>query len=172
MRRGIVPVTWNIKEFHELNYKDDLLQYTQPELAEEYISAGHQPNAIGVSNYFEPNPMPNGVEDVRQYFNDQQFTNVDIAVNLFKPGMYLPYHRDLYGNYKKRNHVNSSQSVVRIIVMLENHSPGQMIHIKDRVYSDWDAGMWFSWEEQEKHTFYNLSTVPRYALQVTATRSL
>jgi len=78
----------------------------------------------------------------------------------------LPVHTDLYGAYKK-HHGLTNETIYRYIVMLEDGVDGQISIIGDQVYTLWEAGDVFGWKDSEKHTFINLSTEDRYAVQLT-----
>jgi hypothetical protein len=91
---------------------------------------------------------------------------VCIAVNHFKPGQYLPIHVDLYTKFIEMTGAEP-KNVMRCIVMLEDSQPGQIIQIDDECHGKWKAGDCFYWRYNTPHAFYNMSTVSRYAVQVT-----
>lgn len=162
MITGHLDPNWNSDDFVSLQYKKDTIK-TYCEL-ENYVSSGHNRNSIVLYNYFEPAPMPSGVKDVKQYFQTD-YKNVGIAVNLFTPGCYVPDHFDLYQKYKEFYEINGP--VCRFIVMLDDHVAGQMLSIDGNVITNWCAGDYFGWQDAQSHAFYNMSTVNRYAIQVT-----
>jgi hypothetical protein len=162
---GHIHPSWNIESFYNLDYKLDV--YKDSNLINDYEESGHYREEMKLYNVFEPSYIPNVVyKIVLPEFNF--ITNISLAVNLFKPGQYLPYHKDIYGKYKDLHNL-TNESIIRIIVMLENGMPGQILEVGDKIYSRWKAGDWFGWINDEKHASYNFSNQDRYALQITGT---
>lgn len=158
----IVP-KWSIDDYKKLDYKLD--KHKADEDNQRYIEAGHLPESLTLFNYFEPNPMPESIEYIKNHFT--KLKNISVAVNLFKPGQYMPIHFDRFGTYKRINNLNKNSSICRYMVMLEDSEPGQMLQIGDSVYNNWHAGRVYGWCNNSLHTFYNLSTKNRYAVQIT-----
>jgi hypothetical protein len=160
---NIEPV-WNMERYRALDYKLD--HHKDTDLTQRYLDAGHSAEAMTLYNYFEPNPMPPSIEYICSYFTELK--NVSVAVNLFKPGTYLPVHVDLYKAYKKHHNL-TNEIIYRYVIMLEDGVDGQIISVGDDIYTKWEAGDVFGWKDCDKHTFYNLSTEDRYAVQLTGT---
>lgn len=159
---GHINFNLNINEFANLNYNEATID---PSVHKEYIAAGHHLDTMVLYNYFEPNPMPACVETVREHFS---FLHpCSIAVNLCKPGQYLPLHSDFYKKWMQVFDIDDIDRIQRYIVMLEDSVPGQMLQIVDTVYSTWKQGDYFGWTGSTEHAIYNMSKVNRYALQVT-----
>lgn len=154
---------WDIKEFHNLEYL--YAEHKNQALVDNYISSGHSKKHLSLYNYFEPNPMPSCVyEYIKPKFNF--LDKIAFAVNFFKPGQYLPLHVDLFGKYIELHNVKY-EDVSRWVLMLEDCVPGQMLQIEKNVYGNWKAGDCFGWKSSEKHAFYNMSMIGRYAMQIT-----
>ena len=142
-----------------------LTTYKNKNIINQYTNVGHNEEMISLYNYHEPNPMPKCVyEYIKPHFNF--LDNLALAVNYFKPGQYLPLHSDLYEKYIKVYEVNP-KNIVRVILMLEDSSPGQILQIMDKCISHWKSGDFFWWENKDLHAFYNFSLKDRYAIQVT-----
>jgi len=157
---------WDIKEFHNLDYV--LATHKDTRLVNEYLWSGHSRTHLSLYNYFEPNSMPSCVyEHIKPKFNFLE--KVGIAVNLFKPGQYLPMHTDIFGKYLQI-HNAKFEDVERWVVMLEDCVPGQMLQIEKDVFGHWKAGDCFGWKCSENHAFYNMSMINRYAMQITGVR--
>ena len=158
---------WNIEEFKTLEYKYDT--HKDSALLDKYESLGHSRNNMTLYNYFEPNLFPTCVRDsiIPQF----SMSNVSVAVNMFKPGQYLPMHVDLFERYRQVHGLDKSVRIVRTIVMLEDSEPGQISQVCDQTIGNWSAGFWLQWEESDLHAFYNFSMKDRYALQITGTIS-
>lgn len=164
--QGHIDPQWNIEDFKNLQYKFDT--HKDSNLLELYQTSGHDIAAMTLYNYFEPEPMPSALDDhITPSFSF--LDNLAVAINLFKPGQYLPYHKDLYQKYRQYHSVED-RSIMRCILMLEDGVPGQILEIGKQVYSCWSSGDWFSWVDEENHAFYNFSTANRYAVQITGTR--
>lgn len=159
---------WDIEEFKSLNYKQ--AAYKGSDLIDLYIDAGHSKESVKLYNYFEPNPMPYGVHEyIKPHFNF--LSHLSIAVNLFNPGQFIPRHSDRYDKYKELHNLKSINNITRIVVMLEDGLPGQILEVENKVYSFWKAGDCFGWSGPTPHAFYNFSTAKRYAMQITGVLS-
>jgi hypothetical protein len=165
---GHIHPQWNIEDFKTLAYKYDT--HKDSKLLDQYEQLGHSRSNMTLYNYFEPNPMPVSIrDDILNNF--PQLTNVSIAVNLFKPGQYLPTHVDLFEKYRSVHGLDKSADVARVIVMLEDSESGQISQACNQTFGEWNAGFWLQWEESDPHAFYNFSMKDRYAVQITGTIS-
>lgn len=157
---------WNIEEYKNLNYKLD--KHKEEQDNKRYIEAGHLPESLSLYNYFEPNTMPSSIEYIKSHFT--QIKKISIAINLFKPGQYMPIHYDRFDAYKKINNIAKNVSICRYMVMLEDNQPGQMLQIGCTIYNKWSSGDVYGWCNKDLHSFYNLSLHNRYAVQITGTQ--
>ena len=85
---------------------------------------------------------------VYEYIKPNIFLRKFVAVNLFKPGQYLPIHTDIFGRYLTI-HDTKFEDVERWIVMLEDCVPGQMLQIEKNVFGHWKAGDCFGFNVQK-----------------------
>jgi hypothetical protein len=154
---------WDLREFRDLRYS--LNCYRDAGVIDQYVAAGHSRHSMRLWTYYDPQPMPAGVETVRQRFQEI-LDSVTVAVNLFVVGQYVPPHSDLYGRYNELFNPQG-RDILRAMVMLEPGVPGQILEIGDQCYSSWRAGDVFWWRDQDQHAFYNMSLQDRYALQIT-----
>lgn len=162
LRFKIKP-NWDITEFYNLDYF--LTTHKDYDLVDKYVSCGHDKSHMTLYNCQEPNFMPTFLHDyVKPKFHF--LNNVAVAVNLFKPGKYLPVHTDPLETYTKIYDVKI-EKIVRYILMLEDSSPGQIIQIEGDCFGKWKAGDCFGWRGPQPHAFYNFSMKDRYAIQVT-----
>jgi hypothetical protein len=152
----------DISQFANLNYNKATIDQTY---LSRYLAAGHNENQIVLYNYFEPNPMPQVVDEIKQHFSF--LSPLSIAVNYCQPGQYLPLHSDLYKKWAEVFNVKEVGDIKRYIVMLEDHVPGQMLAVGNDVYTEWQSGDYFGWQGVTQHAIYNLSLKDRYAVQVT-----
>ncbi|MDA7834230.1 hypothetical protein N9A25_00345 [bacterium] len=155
-----VPVSWDTNDLSNLDY--NIGSITTPEL---YKEAGHCMSSLQIHNYFEPNPMPEGVLDVKKYFNF--LDHCTLAINMLAPGEYLPMHSDAYKAWMKVFNVTSVDRIFRAVIMVEDRKFGQFNEVGDEVISNWKAGDCISWLGTTRHSAYNFNTVPRYAIQLT-----
>lgn len=164
---NITP-NWNISEFYNLDYKLD--KHKDQNLIDQYLNIGYAESSLTLYNYFEPNKMP---ECVYSYIKPKFsfLDKISMAINLFKPGQFIPHHCDFYQRYKTSNNINSSKNIVRCILMLEDGMPGQILEVKGLTYTMWEAGRCFFWQNNEPHAFYNFSLKNRYAIQITGVKN-
>lgn len=168
MKISHITPKWNIEDFKSLAYSKSC--YRDKELINHYISAGHTPESLTLYNYFEPNWMPECVDNyIRPTFSF--LDKLSVAVNLFKIGQFIPQHADRYDRYREVNNVSNIHNIVRYIIMLEDGLPGQIIEINNQLFTLWKAGDCYSWQGETPHAFYNFSDTDRYALQLTGVKS-
>jgi hypothetical protein len=163
MKLPTIKKNWDIQDFYNLDYV--LTTHKDQQLLDQYQQSGHQKDSMTLYNCHQPRYMPPAVFDVIQpHFNFLSHTG--LAVNLFRPGQYLPLHVDRFGRYIDVFGADL-EKIVRYMVMLEDSAPGQILQINNQCYSTWSAGDCFGWRSQESHAFYNFSMQDRYAIQVT-----
>ena len=161
---GQLKLNVDISEFQKLNYNKATITR---EYLNKYGVSGHNLSNITIWNYFEPNPMPDVVYQIKDHFD---YDVCSVAVNLTKPGDYLPLHSDRYERWMEVFEVDNVEKIYRHIVMLEDCVPGQMIQIHKNVYTSWSCGSFYGWRGTAQHAIYNFSTENRYAIQVTGIR--
>lgn len=162
-----IPVTWNLDEVAALDFKKD--HHKDLEMIDRYIKSGHESSKMIIFNYWEPNPMPAGICDVKQFF--PELDHAAVAVHKTPPGCYLPLHHDLYGKYRETHGLHKDRSITRVIIMLTHSEPGQMLQVDEKTYGQWTAGQVFSWQDQTSHAIYNFSMSDRFAVQITGVMS-
>lgn len=156
----------DLQSYVDLDYKLDYIK--DQALTAKYIARGHLEDRMTMFNYFENNVMPQTALEIKDRFT--WLRDKVVAVNLLRPGQYLPLHGDLYGRYRFIMDLDQ-EPIQRWIVMLHDCVPGQMIQIQKQVWGDWQAGDCFGWNNDEMHATYNFSFEPRYALQITGVAS-
>lgn len=164
--KGHIDPTWDMNEISQLKMRRGELISSRTSV-NIYKDAGHNIDQICVDVYFEPLPMPQGSDTIRQEFS--HLNNFRIAVNCLHPGTYLPWHEDGYDRYMEITDVPDRNKIYRVIVMAEDSLPGQYLHVADTIHYGWKAGDWFAWYGPTLHATYNFSTKKRYAFQLTGT---
>ena len=161
MTSGNIEPQWSVDEYRNLKYNQDTVD---DQYLNQYLDAGHSRDQMTIYNYFEPNVMPSSVAYIKSKF---KYHNLTAAVNLIRPGQYLPIHSDIYARWKHIHNHTDIETIVRIIVMLEAAEPGQVLEVGSMTYANWRAGDWFSWIGTTPHAIYNMSLKDRYAIQLT-----
>jgi len=162
---GHIDPKWNIDEFKALDYKFDT--HKDDSLLNDFANVGHSKMYMTLWNYFQPNPFPSVMfEYILPHFD---LDCISVAINMFTPGQYLPMHSDLYGKYKQYHNL-TNENITRYVIMLEDSVPGQISQACDITLGQWRAGDWISWENDDPHAVYNMSTQNRYAIQLTGVK--
>jgi hypothetical protein len=165
MKKIRIQPEWKISDFHNLDYF--LTTHKDKILLDQYVNFGHNRDSMTLYNCHEPSYMPNCVHDyIKPQFDFLE--HIAFAINLFKPGQYLPIHTDIFGKYMKLYDVKF-ENIVRYIIMLEDSLPGQILQIESKCIGEWNSGDCFGWKYNQRHAFYNFSMKDRYAIQVTGT---
>ena len=84
-------------------------------------------------------------------------------------GQVLPWHKDGYVTFIKNKQVQDKNSIMRIIVFLQDSIPGHQLWIKDKICMG-PAGSYFAWEGETEHMAANLGIEARYVLQLTGVK--
>mgnify|MGYP001166503262 FL=1 len=119
---------------------------------------------VGVDMCFENLPEP--FLKVRDSFS---LVKPVIAVNRLQPGKILPFHRDLFKTYIKRNDISPEDEIRRIIVFLHKPRAGHQLWIEDNICTG-EAGSYFGWDQDTVHMAANLGNEMRYILQITGVK--
>lgn len=162
IKQGHINPYWNILDYTSLDYNRSTIDQS---FLTNYINSGHSKDQIQIYNFFENNGIPESALKIKSYFSE--LNPISVAVNCMRPGTYLPNHSDFYQRWMEIFKLTDVNKIHRIIIMLEDHKPGQFTEIEDTVINHWNAGDWFSWTGMASHAVYNFSLHDRYALQIT-----
>lgn len=162
---GSITPFWNIQQVKQLPFKLD--KYKKTDLNELYVQNGHFEESLTLYNCFEQD-IDIDLSQIYRHFSSL-LENINLAVNLFKPGQYLPVHSDLYTKYRQLHSLDNDQSICRCIIFLEDWQQGQILQIGKTAYTDWKSGDWYGWTDSDEHSFFNLGIHNRYAVQLTGT---
>jgi len=156
MIKGNIEVTWIEEDYIKLSWQANSTH-------EEKFNATVDTSKydVGVDMCFEN--LPDVFHKVRDSFN---LVKPVIAVNRLQPGKILPFHKDLFKTYIKRNDIAPDDKITRIIVFLHKPKAGHQLWIEDEICIG-DAGSYFGWEQDTVHMAANLGGEMRYILQIT-----
>lgn len=163
-QKGTLKTTWNRNDYENLVYIKRQHEYAKEGMGFETDKINFdiygKNLSVYVGNSFD---MPEVFKDVSSLFHLQQIVS---NINMYKPGMILPWHRDSYATYLKNKNYKEADNIVRIIILLHDSLPGQQLWIGDK-FCYGKAGSWFSWQGSQTHMAANLSITDRYVLQIT-----
>ena len=171
-KQGTIPVCWKNSDYEDQKWKAnyDKRGFTTEDennkIYREKIGVDildHEKVGQGV---FLPQSMKNVFDYVPQFFD---LDKLIYSFMKYPVGNMLPWHRDTYPTYCRNNNLDDIESIVRIVILLNDASPGQQLWIEDKFCSG-PAGSWFAWEGSTEHMAANLSKEPRYAIQLTGVK--
>ena len=163
-QQGIIATSWKYSDY-------ETLKFTKREHEHDKENMGFETKKINfniygknlsvcVGNSFD---IPEVFNRVSALFHLQEIVS---NINMYKPGMILPWHKDSYVTYAKNKKLKKIDKIVRIIVFLHDSQPGQQLWIEDKLCYG-KSGSWFSWQGSQTHMAANLSMTDRYILQIT-----
>lgn len=171
-KQGTIPVLWSRSDYEDHAWKSnhDKRGYTTED---ENYNIYKERLGVHILDYekqgqgiFIPNAMKRVFDYVPKFFD---LDKIIYSFMKYPVGNILPWHRDNYPTYCRNNGVDDVESIVRIVVLLNDARPGQQLWIDDRMYTG-PAGSWFAWEGSMEHMAANLSKQPRYAMQITGVK--
>jgi hypothetical protein len=109
---------------------------------------------------------PSWVDPFRSVFPFERFS---WSFYRMAPGCVLPAHRDTYDRFKLVHGLETTDSVVRAIVFLEDWDSGHYMEMNGKPITGWRAGDWVSWHDDFLHLAANMGRTDRYTLQLTGT---
>ena len=112
------------------------------------------------------NSEPGWVDSFRDIF---PFERLSWSFYRMPPGCVLPAHRDTYDRFKLIHGLETTHSVVRTIVFLEDWASGHYLEMNGTPVTGWCAGDWVSWHDDFLHLAANMGQTNRYTLQLTGT---
>lgn len=166
---GTIPVLWKRADYedHKWVSNHDKRGYTTED---ENYNIYRERLGVHILDYerqgegiFIPDNMKRVFDYVPALFD---LRKIVYSFMKYPVGNILPWHFDNYPTYCKNNAVDDIGSIVRIIILLNDSTPGQQLWIKDKMCAG-PAGSWFAWTGSTEHMAANLSNQPRYALQLT-----
>ena len=101
---------------------------------------------------------------------EKEFNWIDhkgYAIHKMLPGSILPLHRDKYAFYANHHNVTNFDTIVRVIVFLQDHKLGHTLQVEDCNIPQWNAGDYVYWKGKKAHLAANFGADIRYTLQIT-----
>jgi hypothetical protein len=157
-RHGTIPIFWKPEHYIDAGW------YRHPDKTHGFSTedANYKIYGDNLGVY-----IPEKLDPIfEKAFNFFDLNELVFSLSMYKTGMILPWHKDNYPTYSKNKKVADPETVVRIMVFLEDAQPGHQLWIEDKMCSG-KAGSWFSWQGRAKHMAANLGEQNRYVLQIT-----
>jgi len=159
MIKGSISPVWS-----ENDYKD--LPWYENDVHEERFNATVDTATYDIGVLICNENLPQVFYNILSLFD---INKPVVAVNKLSPGQILPYHRDKFSTYIKRNNIKETDTIVRYIVFLHEQKAGHQLWIEDK-FCTGKAGSYFGWEGNTIHMAANLGWEDRYILQITGTK--
>ena len=163
-QQGIIETPWQSIDYTNLKFTKREHEYDKKGMGFETEKINFDTYgknlSVYVGNSFD---IPVVFNQVSALFHLKEVVS---NINMYKPGMLLPWHRDSYVTYAKNKKLKEIDKIVRIIVFLHDSQPGQQLWIEDK-FCYGKAGSWYSWQGSQTHMAANLSMSDRYMLQIT-----
>ena len=165
IKRGCLIKFWNADDIRNLKFEVPLDSTVGFELLDTLDNSRYQHKMSANLYRGLPNILSNPILESSFSF----LANKSYAVHKILPGYILPLHRDRYAFYKNQNHIVDINSIIRVIVFLEDKKPGHILEIENTVVDSWVAGDWIAWRGSALHLAANIGNEDRYTLQITGT---
>ena len=161
--QGHIDPTWGLQH-RELAYVNE--QFNDRESLAEWRRLGYTQSKFTGDMYDMRFSEPAWMRSICDKFS---WNNLGWSVYCMSPGAVLPAHRDTYDRFKLIYGLESTQSVVRTIVFLEDWNSGHYLEMNGSPITNWHAGDWVSWRDDFLHLAANVGKTNRYTLQLTGT---
>ena len=161
--QGHVDPWWDLRH-RDLKYIHE--QFNDPESLNAWRRIGYTQTRFTGDMYDMRNAEPDWVKPFRNIFPYERF---GWSFYRMPPGSVLPAHRDTYDRFKLIHGLETTHSVVRTIVFMEDWASGHYLEMNGEPFTGWHAGDWVSWRDDFLHLAANMGQTDRYTLQLTGT---
>ena len=161
--QGHVDPWWGLRH-RDLAYINE--SFNDPTSLTEWRRLGYSQTRFTGDMYDMRENEPVWVDPFRDVFPFERFS---WSVYRMVPGCVLPAHRDTYDRFKLVHGLETTHSVVRAIVFLEDWASGHYLEMNGTPVTGWRAGDWVSWHDDFLHLAANMGRTDRYTLQLTGT---
>jgi hypothetical protein len=101
----------------------------------------------------------------------EQFAGKTYSFNFLKlqGSFVIPMHYDSYSTFVKRNNVDKSslEKIHRTVIMMTPWASGQVLQIRQEVFSNWQPGTTYTWKGLEWHGAANFGFDDLVVMQIT-----
>lgn len=164
---GKIDPVWDMEEICNLQYFSE--PFNDTDQVAEWDRIFGRKFTIGEQADYRV-VQPSCQNDIERTFRSLGLDNFGFSWYRMWPGDLIPRHSDTYVNYCRYYRVEPDR-VVRILVMLEDWKHGHLLEIEDESITNYKAGTFIYWTYGTPHMAGNIGSVPRYSLQITATKS-
>ena len=161
--QGHVDSWWGLRH-RDLTYINE--PFNDYSSLSEWRRLGYSQTRFTGDMYDMRNSEPVWVDPIRSVFPFERFS---WSFYRMPPGSVLPAHRDTYDRFKLIHGLETTHSVVRTIVFLEDWASGHYLEMNGTPVTEWRAGDWVSWHDDFLHLAANMGRTDRYTLQLTGT---
>jgi len=157
-KEGTIPVVWKPQDYIDSGW------YIHPDKSHGFTTDDVNYKIYGDNlGVYIPTTLNPVFENTFKFFNLKELV---FSLSMYAPGMILPWHKDNYPTYRRNKKIADPESVVRIMVFLEDAKPGHQLWIEDK-FCYGVAGSWYAWQGRKKHMACNVGEEKRYVLQLT-----
>ena len=161
--QGHVDPWWDLQH-RDLAYINE--PFNDVSSLSEWRRLGFSQSRFTGDMYDMRNSEPVWVDSFRSIFPFERFS---WSFYRMAPGCVLPAHRDTYDRFRLIHGLETTHSVVRTIVFLEDWDSGHYLEMNGTPFTKWQAGDWVSWHDDFLHLAANMGRTDRYTLQLTGT---
>ena len=95
--------------------------------------------------------MSSFVDEIMKLEPFKRYKVITPGFHRLQPGMILPLHKDPYTKFKKIYNLDSSESITRIIIFMQDYIPGHYIQIENEVITHYNKGCFVKWKGETLH---------------------
>lgn len=161
--QGHVDPWWGLQH-RDLTYINE--PFNDKQSLDQWRKLGYTQRRFTGDMYDMRNKAPAWVDQFRSIFPFDRFS---WSFYRMTPGCVLPAHRDTYDRFRLIHGLETTNSVVRTIVFLEDWASGHYMEMNGHPFTQWRAGDWVSWHDDFLHLAANMGHTDRYTLQLTGT---
>lgn len=162
--QGSIPDPWWGLQHRDLDYTNEA--FNDPLSVKEWRRLGYTQTKFTGDMYDMRRSEPSWIDKFRQFF---PLTNFSWSVYRMTPGCTLPEHGDTYAFFRRQHLLKDHDTIVRIIVFLEDWQSGHYLEMNQRPVVNWQKGDWVCWSNRFPHLAANVGKTNRYTLQITGT---
>lgn len=160
--QGSISDPWWGLQHRDLDYTNE--PFNDAQAVAEWRRLGYTQTKFTGDMYDMRRPAPSWIDRFKHFFPLENFS---WSVYRMTPGCTLPEHSDTYAFFRRHNRLKDTDTIVRIIVFLEDWQSGHYLEMNKRPVVNWRQGDWVCWSNQFPHLAANVGQTNRYTLQLT-----